>query len=237
MIVKSNFRSNEGLGRWQEAISCLVEHVGRPRRIEFQKVCDSIADQLKKHTDIQGQEAPEAMRYKPILENLMPRLHGRPHANPRRFMREDDKRCELRLAAGDGCTTIPATVEDVCPSRYAGFRVETDAVRVITAFDHDVGLCDVWLDHEFRARRIDAFVVPESKTRTFDAAHLSLEFHSSPGEKRNLRVPCRIVRAWPLKDRDGTGMALLAAEEDRKALPAEWREYVDRLPSPARCQA
>jgi len=216
---------------WNTMVSRLIDSLPRPHNAEIQTEFGSIARRLK---ELAGAELSQARRrtYKRVLANLLPKLHERKQASPRKEPSGNCKRCVVWVQGQQ--KPIKGNLRNICASRGIGFVVEMPRLAIPRKYEthEDIrGEIDWGPDEKFYHRFVEGNISTTggpTQYVKFEEITLRLKYGDNK-TTTEISVPCKVLRAWPLERRAGTGIALLGSRTDADALPKPWIEYVESL--------
>ena len=239
-IRRAQLTYGEGLRKWGINLKELTDHLAEDRHSDIQKVFDSIAEQLdafRKTKERMGMVERE--NYERVFSNVMWRLRKvRRKGGLRKEMLPSDTSCDLLLRSPDGEVQASGSIENVCARTCKGFAVRTSGIFVDRCYDRPEDESGSEVDG-FKCRRILALSDRNPQSIEIEEIDITLRYSGAAG-KTSLRFLCRIMRAWPLNNGEGTGLAILAprsVEEELRENWHGWQDYVDKLPTTGRYRA
>ena len=137
--------------------------------------------------------------YHRILDNLTWRLHGRPLSEVRSLWPKTGKPFEAVLHGPGGDLQIHGTIRNVCRRTSRGFCLETSDIIIDRYFDREVGRIRETVE-PFPCRRIEATRADGGENMMFDRVDLHVSW-ARQGVEVEMRLSCKIIRGWPLADR------------------------------------
>jgi hypothetical protein len=224
MLYRCRIFSSQGIVTWGMYVAELGAHVSRYRQ-ELHPEMDAIAQELDTLAGPRAQ-GPEKLYVKPVLDCVVPRLHGRRPASPRPKLAPLQNYCSLTLAGASGSFTIVGTIEDICPERYLGFRLKAQGVCLEKDYPQPGLDCRQRLYERF-PYWYEIEVHRPGESEIVQVSTVDIEYIDRASGSQLLKHQAfRILRAWREPDGQSAGLAVLAEGEP----PPIWRETVDSLP-------
>ena len=153
-------------------------------------------------------------------------------------MLHSDTSCDLLLRGRDGQVPASGSIENVCARTCKGFAVRTSGIHADRCYDRQEDYSGSEVDG-FPCRKILAHRDGNPEAIELEDVDITLQYSGAPGET-SLRFHSKIMRAWPLNNGEGTGLAILAprnVEEELRENWEGWQDYVDKLPATGRYRA
>lgn len=225
-IRRSQVSYEDGLERWNDLLTALTNKLAAPREASVREILSEIANDLDQWRRVETRPEQKA-NLRIILPNLMWRLHQRRYAGPRIQLPGPVKACELVLLGNFGRIPLKASIEDVCPTTCRGFRIETSSLNIDRRFEKDVG-CTSDRVGDYVCREIEGHLANPDRRITARDCEWTVRYHGAD----SITFSGKIMRAWPLEQVGGTGLALLATNEDGNL--AQWGKFVNDSGTAAR---
>lgn len=165
-------------------------------------------------------------RLRRIQLEMLPMVHRRAPRPPRLSMEPEDEQCEVELL-GAVPLTHTATIIDVCEQHVFGFYIAIRAVRIHDLYDGPRGLTGEFVA-EWPCREIAISAAVGSVIVLRDVS-LRIWFAA---KSRSIVGRCKVLRAWPLEDLNGIGLAVIGDPADQVSMKPEyeaWMAYVRTL--------
>ena len=234
-IVSADLPINPGLTNWHWTMGIIAQHTKSRRRREVQHVLSDIAGHLDQLRE-QERRASVRLRYDKMLGDLIPLLQDRGVADPRKVMRQGDEACQVTFRSGEGHAigSVAGVIRNVDPYRLLGFCVEASDVQTQTTADKEVGLTRNYVD-DFPCRAMEAIFAGSEGSVHVEDVELSFQY-TIEDRPIPLSTTAKIVRAWPLPDRPGVGLAILAPMSMKGSLSPTWQEYLSQCRDAGRYQ-
>jgi hypothetical protein len=229
----------EALRDWRDAVATyctFLEPSSEKRASRVRGILEKVANELGMHSELE-QRAEFRDAYDKVLRVVVPLLRGYPQAGSRKRIPSGSQRCSLTLKGLDTEIVVEGFLIDVCDTRYGGFCVETKEVLLVGDLQDGGEYTAERVDGEFPCREVEVCRAGDEVANSFKVREAIPEMeYDASGGNATLVLNCKILRAWSLRKRGGTGFGILAPEDATKELDAGWKEFVDNLPYAGRYQ-